>query len=373
MTGSELWYKNMVAQFAVHPAKYGKTDIRDMKKFIVILLLPALILHKQSSAQTIDSLVKQLPSYFSVLTSFGLRPEWDEKSENIYFLDKMAGNVFKINLDTRQISAVTSNFYHGGIFRCMCLSNGDLLLGVGGKVFDADEPEKNRHKLEMFILRKDNNKIPVSLGEFCDEGPAVSRKDMKIAWTLPGQREICLGEIKYVDGVPELINKKIIISYKDSSAFVRLETQDFRPPFDDELIYTHYWGDDRDAFFHSETYGYNLKTGKIINYTKSPTSYDEAEGIFPDGKYTMIESDRHQKIRLQYKVDIYRLKLDGSGAVERLADFSTRYPGKLRSDNPVVDKTGKFIAVQFGFQSGSGNGQGIFLFDLDKYEKTKEK
>jgi len=88
----------------------------------------------------------------------------------------------------------------------------------------------------------------------------------------------------------------------------------------------------------------------------------------------MIESDRHheKEKRLQYRVDVYKFKLDGSGEAERLADFSTKYPGILRSDNPVVDKSGKYIALQFGFQAGSGNGRGIFLFDLDKYEKSKK-
>jgi len=346
-----------------------------MKRKILKILILTLLFPLKSHSQTIDSLMNELPSYFSILTTWGLRPEWDEKSESVYFLSKMAGDVFKINLKTREISSVTSNFYHAGIFRCMCLSNGDLLLGIGGRIFDPQDPEKNRHKLEMFILKKDNNKTPYPLGEFFDEGPAVSRKSLRIAWTLPGQREICMGDIQYTNGIPNLVNKKLIISYKDSSAYVRLETQDFRPPSDNELLYTHYWGDSKDAFFHSETYGYNLATGKYTNYTKSPDSYDEVEGIFPDGKFTMIESDRHhdKSNRLKYKVDVYKLKLDGSGQAERLADFSTRYPGMLRSDNPVVDKTGKYIAVQFGFQAGSGNGRGIFLFDLDKYEKSKGK
>ena len=59
--------------------------------------------------------------------------------------------------------------------------------------------------------------------------------------------------------------------------------------------------------------------------------------------------------------------IDGREEMERLADFSVRYPGKLRSDNPVADKTGKWIALQYGFLAGAGNGQGIFLFDLEKY------
>jgi len=326
------------------------------------------------ASQTFEGLARELPPYFSVLTTWGLRPEWDETSENIYFLNKMIGDVFKINIKTREVTAVTSGFYHGGIYRILCLSNGDLLLAMALPVFDSRDPEKDRHSgLELFVLKKDDLSKPHSLGVYCDEGPAVSKNELKIAWTLPGQREIHMAEINYKNGIPGIVNEKKIISYADSSAYVRLETQDFRPPHNRELIYTHYWGDETDAFYHAETYGYHLETGKLINYTNSPGSYDEAEGIFPDGKRTLIESDRHQdKVnRLRWKVDVYILNLDGGGKVERLADFSTRYPGKLRSDNPVVDKTGKWIALQYGFLAGAGNGQGIFLFDLEKYNTMK--
>ena len=288
-----------------------------------------------------EALVKDLPPYFSILTTWGLRPEWDETSENIYFLHKIVGDVFKINVKTREVTCITCGFYHAGIFRVLSLKNGDLLLGIGGEKFDPAEPEKNRYNLGMYILKKDDLKNPIYLGEHFDEGPAVSRNHMKIAWTLYGQREIKMADIVYNDGIPELVNKKTIVNYNDSATYVRLESQDFRPPYDDELIYTHYWGDANDSFHHSETYGVNLKTGKITDYTHLPDSYNEAEGIFPDGEYMMIESDRHQPMseRNKYKLDVYKLKLDGIGEVERLADFSTRYTGKFRSDNPVVDRT----------------------------------
>ena len=104
-------------------------------------------------------------------------------------------------------------------------------------------------------------------------------------------------------------------------------------------------------------FGFNLITKKYTKYTDLPKSYNEAEGIFPDGDFMVIESDRHQPMeeRNKYKLDIYLLKLDGSGEVERLADFSTRYFNRIKSDNPVVNKTGNIIAHQFGFQKGAGD------------------
>jgi hypothetical protein len=343
----------------------------------IILLFTFFVLHSihQANAQTIETIIEELPPYFSILTTWGVRPEWDEKSENIYFLSKLVGDVYKINIATKEINQVTSGFYHGGIHRVLCLANGDLLLAMGSNIFDANDPEKDRHSgLGLYVLTKTNPEKPYPLHAYCDEGPAVSKNSMKIAWTLKGQREIQAGEIVYENGIPQLKDVSTIISYNDSSAYVRLETQDFRPPLNEELIYTHYWGDERDQYYNSQVFGFNLITKETIKYTDLPKSYNEAEGIFPDGKYMVIESDRHQPMdeRNKYKLDIYKLTLDGSGKVERLADFSTRYFNKIKSDNPVVNHQGNMIAHQFGFQKGAGDGRGIFLFDLEAYVRYKQ-
>jgi hypothetical protein len=345
-----------------------------MKKKLFIVFIIFLQIKNSVNAQTIESLIKELPPHFSILTNWGVRPEWDEKSENIYFLNKLVGDVFKINITTKEVTQVTSGFYHGGIHRVLCLANGDLLLAMGSSIFDANNPEKDRHEgLGLYVLTKENPNTPYPLDVYGDEGPAVSKNSLKIAWTLKGQREIKAGEIYYENGIPKLKDIQTVISYQDSSAYVRLETQNFRPPLNEELIYTHYWGDARDQYFNSQVFGFNLTTKKTVKYTDLPKSYNEAEGIFPTGDFMVIESDRHQPMneRNKYKLDIYKLKLDGSGEVERLADFSTRYFNRIKSDNPVVNKKGNIIAHQFGYQKGAGDGRGIFLFDLEAYEKAK--
>jgi hypothetical protein len=58
-----------------------------MKTIYSILFLMVII--QLSNAQTIELLAKELPPHFSILTSWGLRPEWDETSENIYFLNRL--------------------------------------------------------------------------------------------------------------------------------------------------------------------------------------------------------------------------------------------------------------------------------------------
>lgn len=314
------------------------------------------------------------PSHVSLLTSWGVRPEWDTKSENIYFLHRLIGDVFKINIKSREVSSITHGIRHSGIQRCMCLSNGDLLLCIGDT--NTGDMERDKAKLGMFVLKQDNLSTLYPLNTSCGEGPAVSKSSLRIAWTMPGQLEIKTGEIEYDEGVPKLVNTKTIISYKQSQETLRLETQDFRPPDDQELLYTHYSGPNGEPFLKADVYGYHLKTGDVTDYTKSPESYDEAEGIFPDGKWMMIESDRHQpeSWKRRWKVDAFRLRLDGSGHVEQMASLAERFPATLRSDNPVVSPDGRYVAYQFGFSQGEGaRGQGIFLLDLDKYQNPQNK
>ena len=87
----------------------------------------------------------------------------------------------------------------------------------------------------------------------------------------------------------------------------------------------------------------DLSTKAVTNYSNSPGQYDEPEGIFPDGQFTLVECDK-QNLKGPSYVDLWRLKLDGSGAYERLTHFSD-YPG-YKASNPVVSYDGKFIAFQ---------------------------
>lgn len=339
-----------------------------------LFLLLALALAAPARAQTIEELARDLPPGVSVLTTWGVRPEWDETSQHIYFLHRLIGDVFKINVATREISPVTAHLHHGGIQRAHCLANGDLLLGIGN--INTGDVARDKEKLWLHVLRKSDPSKLHPLGAVCVEGPAVSKTDLQIAWTHPGQMEISAGRIVYENDVPKLVDVKKVLSYRDRQENVRLETQDFRPPHNRELLFTHYQGPAGDPYVTSATYGLELATGKVTDYTRSPGGYSEAEGVFPDGEWTMIESDRHLPPAMQrrYKVDAFRLKLDGSGQVEQLADLAQRFPDTLRSDNPVVDRTGRFVAYQFGFSRGAGaRGQGIFLLDLQKRSQAIQK
>jgi Tol biopolymer transport system component len=222
----------------------------------------------------------------------------------------------------------------------------------------ASRSEKNA---ELWVLKKGLSGPPVPLGEKCSEGPAVSRKNMRIAWTQQGA--FYLADIIYENEVPKLANKKRILDSKDLPFKCDIETQNFRPPDEKELIFSAY------GYQGTEVMGLDIEKGSVVNYSQTPNQYDEPEGIFPDGKYTLVECDKHSGKGIQYN-DIYKLALDGSGQTERLTFFAD-YPG-YKSTNPVVSDDGRFMAFQFAKRGDiAGVGRGILIFNLEMYEKMK--
>ena len=75
--------------------------------------------------------------------------------------------------------------------------------------------------------------------------------------------------------------------------------------------------------------GVDLETKKVTNYSIAPDQYDEPEGIYPDGRYALVECDP-QNHKGPGFVDLWKLKLDGSGqvravdALQRLSRFQKR-------------------------------------------------
>lgn len=302
-----------------------------------------------------------LPGSIEPLTSFGQRAEWSLDGRFVFFVDSAGGEVWRVARHSKKLKTITRPEYRPeghGYYRVMCLANGDLLLNCG--------PE--RHETYMQIMDKSLNKAPITLDEEINEGAALTRNEMKIAWTKR-QEKIWTGEIVYRDGIPQIINRKLIID--NDSVFVDgiqyhgiIEPQSFRPPDYKELIWSQYGTDDNDRFT-SEVFGYDLKTGGITNYSKAPNQYDEPEGIYPDGIYTLVECDRHNPLGTS-EIDIYRLKLDGTGNDYQRLTFFNEVEG-FRSSNPTISDDGKWMAFQ-AYRSGTaaGVGCGIYVMRLDK-------
>jgi hypothetical protein len=258
---------------------------------------------------------------------------------------------------------MTHRYYHEGYTRALYLANGDILLS-GARKFDATNPlvSRSEKNAELWVLKKDLSGPPTPLGEKCSEGPAVSRRRMHIIWTQGGA--FYSADIAYSEGKPGLANKKKVLDKKDLPFETGLETQNLRPPDEKELIFSAY------GYQGTEVCGLDMQTGKVVNYSKAPNQYDEPEGIFPDGRYTLVECDKHIRKGTQY-IDLYKLALDGSSRTERITFFSD-YPG-YKASNPVVSDDGKFIAFQVARTGDmAGVGRGILIFDIDSFERSKK-
>jgi hypothetical protein len=312
-----------------------------------------------------------LPPHITRLTWFGERADWSHDGNKILFLGKTYGDVYEIDVDTKIMRAVTHRYYHLGYTRALYLANGDILLS-GPEKFDPKNPHVSRGQCFLYVLDKSLTKPPVPLGTKCSEGPAVSRKLMHIAWAqvagqypdemAKGASRMYEADIVYEDGKPKLANRKLIINSGDLPFKCTLEPQNFRPPEEKELIFTAY------GYQNTDVCGIDLDSKKVVNYSNAPGQYDEPEGIFPDGKYTLVESDRQNHKGSPY-ADIWKLKLDGSGEMRQLT-FFTDYPG-YRASNPVVSDDGRFMAFQMAKSTDeAGVGYGIFIYDFTKAEKN---
>lgn len=320
--------------------------------------------------------VDTLPPYIRQLTAFGQRANWSPDGKKVMFIEKPFGDVMEVDIETGVITHLTRHFFHEGYLRALYLANGDVLLS-GAREFDAKEPWKSRdsQNAELWVLKRDLSGPPTALGTRCKEGPAASRTQMRIAWTIGPS--IFVGDIEYnEEGKPKLVNAQVAVQSKDLPSPVKgwdLETQDFRPFAEDELIFLTHGVYER---YEAEVMSFNLQTKIFVNYSQRVDRYDEPEGVFPDGQTILVESNRH---RPQYKdmkgfmtLDIYRMPLDGSGEMERLTYFNEN--PEYKASNPVVSPNGKYMAFQFAkTEEAAGIGRGILLFDFEAYEAFRRK
>ena len=314
-----------------------------------------------------ESPADHLPTHIVQVTWFGERADWSPDGRKLLFLSKTFGDAMELDLATRRIRNLTAHYAHHGYTRALYLTNGDILLS-GPERFDPRRIGEARVQCWLYVLDKSGSKPAVALGTKCSEGPAVSRQRMHIAWThvaaqypeeIPaGGTRMQQADILFEDGKPKLANQKLIIESKDLPFRCTMETQNFRPPAERELTFSAY------GYQGTDVAGIDLATKKITNYSNSAGQYDEPEGIFPDGAWTLVECDK-QNLKGSGHVDLWKLKLDGSGQYERLTFFSD-YPG-YKASNPVVSDDGKFIAFQMAKASeAAGVGHGLFIYDIEK-------
>ncbi len=304
--------------------------------------------------------LEHLPRNIEVLTRFGERADIAPDNKSIAFMAKTFGDAMVIDLQTRNITCLTCAIPAVAFIRVMHLSNGDYLL-VGPEHFE--NLQSARSSSELWYLNKKKGSKLVKLGVRMSEGLAISKRQLKIAYTQSGSypeiiSQIVVADIDLKGDSPKIINPKIVLESRDKGC--RLEAQDF---FDADTQLTYFCYIPNGAF---EIMGLDLVNGVSTNYSQRPNHFNEPEGIFPDGKYTTVESD-WQCTWLggasgSSTIDIWTLKLDGKGHdFVRLTHFND-YEG-AKAANPVVSGDGKFMAFQSARASDPpGSGSGILIY-----------
>jgi len=336
-----------------------------------MMLCGAVLNLAAAEPRTGDNPADHLPTHISQVSWFGERADWSHDGRKILFLTKTFGDAMELDLATKQVRNLTAHYPHHGYTRALYLSNGDILL-AGPEAFDPKRSGEAREQCWLYLLKKNGEKPAFPLGTKCSEGPVVSRKRMHLAWTHvaseypdempPGGSRMLEADIVFQNDTPTILNQKLIIENTGLPFPCTMETQNFRPPDEKELTFSTY------GYQGTEVAGIDLVTKKVTNYSNAPGQYDEPEGIFPEGEYTLVECDK-QNLKGPGNVDLWKLKLDGSGSCERLTYFSD-YPG-YKASNPVVSDDGKFIAFQMAVsREAAGVGHGILVYDIEKAGKV---
>lgn len=340
---------------------------------IVVPALVALALGLPARAQPGSTHpADHLPPHIVQLTTWGERPDWRHDGKRLLFLSKVFGDVYEYDLASGRITPCTDHFTHYGFTRALYLANGDILLSGPVETFDRRDKaarQAARSASYLAVLDRSLTKPPVPLGVHCDEGPAVSRHRLRIAWTHGKQDRISTGEIVYEEGKPVLKHAKLVLTRDDFPAEERprrwIETQNFIPPDDTRITLTGY---EINGTANSEAFVLDLTDGKLVNVSRSPDHYEEAEGIFPDGKFTLVERAEHRGNPWPL-IDAWKLALDGSGRAERLT-FFTEFPG-YKGGEPTVSDGGRFLAFTLGKRgTEAGQGFGLYLLDLEKMKSA---
>jgi hypothetical protein len=335
------------------------------------------------------------------LTDWGGRPDWSPDSKRLLFISKEYGDLFELDVATGKSRPLTFHYSHDGIFRAYYLANGDIVLTAPREHTPGFDSYGRANESELWVLKADLSGPPVALGERNMEGIAVARGSQRIAWAKPvgpipprvpdaqsraqgggaakPGNQVWVAEIADSDGRPQLTGKRMVLDCGASTGpladLVRrtrsrcqmIEPQNFVPANDDRLTFTMATVGADGTGRSIGAYVLDLRTGAVTDLDQGE-GYAEVEGVFPDGRSTLVEYSEEVEFRkATHIIDLWQFALDGSGTKRRVTHYNALDPS-LKANQGVVSPDGRWMA--FGVSTGAieakvpGQGIGMFLMDL---------
>ncbi len=336
---------------------------------LIALLLLLVPVASEGAERKAGNPLEHLPANIEILTHFGERADISPDHQRVAFMAKSFGDAMVIDLKTRVIRCLTCNVPGAVFLRVMNLVTGDYIL-IGPDHFENIHISRSRDN-ELWFLSKEPGSKPVKLGQKMSEGAAISKQSLKIAFAqtsaqspdlAPEASRLIVADLDLSGNAAKLLNQRTVYESPDRSCVI--EAQDFYD-HDTKMTFSCY-----EPHGMASVMGIDLRTGEVTNFSKAPGTYNEPEGIFPDGLYTCVEADRQCAWlggeRGAGNIDIWKLKLDGTGKdFIRLTHFNDYEGGK--ASNPVVSTDGRFMAFQAArVTDPAGVGYGILLYWFKK-------
>lgn len=312
---------------------------------------------------------KEMPAGQRLISSFGERPAFSPDGAKIAFIGKSYGDAFEYDLATGAIRNLTGHMAHNGFVRVQYLGDGSYIL-IGPHVPGATLME-TRGRLELFWMDAKSSRPAVRLGVNIVEGVATSMSSNRIAWAevspppanapktkLPTTSSLKRGEVIVANGAARLSGVTSVATPEGCM----VEAQDFLPG-EKGLTFPCYKLATNRSSLTTEVMSVDFATGRITRYPTPPNLYGEIEGIFPDGRRTLVECSGDRSAGMD--ICMLELKTDGPSyrRLTRIMDY-----GRWKYGNPVVSPNGRMIASQIGSAdvAEAGVGQGIVVIDLPK-------
>lgn len=307
--------------------------------------------------------IQDMPPGQRLISAFGERPVFSPKGDKLAFIGKSYGDAFEYDMTTGHIRNLTGHAPSEGWLRVHYLGDGSFVL-LGPRIVAKTREETRFGRIQLFWMDGHGARSPVTLGRRVFEGIATSPRSNMIAWSemtmaaggKPASTTVYIGRIVPRGGAATLEDVRDIVT--TTECFV--EAQDFLPGDKGLVMPCYYYGKSPNGA-QTKVLSVDFATHKITDYPIPPALYGEVEGIFPDGKRTLVECAQDRAKGM----DICVLDLDAAHPRYTRMTNIVQYGG-WKFGNPVVRPDGRMIAAQVGSADviDAGVGQGIVLMDL---------